>query len=397
MKVSKPLPAPSSDAIAHSQRLVQQIREEIEQEGGTISFRRYMEMALYEPGLGYYVAGKRQLGATGDFVTAPEISSLFSRCLANQCAQIMQSLQPAADILEFGAGSGVMACDLLLHLEQLDCLPEHYFILDISPQLKARQRLNLEKHAPHLLPRVQWLTHLPQPPFNGIILANEVLDAMPVERFTFSYDSTQNHYQHRVGWENKQLQLVLAPATTHQQRYIQTLGWDYSEAPHADYHSEYNPNLPAWIAQLGQVLQQGVILLIDYGYTRKEYYHSQRADGTLICHYQHLVHNDFFWHPGLQDITANVDFTHVAQAASKKNLTISGFTTQAAFLIASGLEALFMDALSKSPEQQHALAQQIRTLTLPAEMGEHFKVMALSKSMNEDLIGFSVADYRSQL
>ena len=393
MKVTQALPTPSSSAIAHSEKLLQRIHDEITQHSGAISFRRFMEMSLYEPALGYYVAGQRKLGADGDFVTAPEISPLFSQCVANQCAQVLQLLEDEdtpGDILELGAGSGAMACELLLHLEKIGCLPDRYFILDLSPDLQALQRATFEQRAAHLLPHVQWLNSLEDTHFSGVILANEVLDAMPVERFRLRDGAI---FQDQVGWQNNQLAIQPAPASPAVKAFVDGLGISSSEI----YISEYNLAIDSWITQLSGCLQQGVMLLVDYGYTRQEYYHPQRNEGTLICHYQHLVHNDFFWHPGLQDITANVDFTHVAAAAHKNALKISGFTTQAAFLAGCGLEALFMQALTDCPDQQYPLAQQVRTLSLPSEMGERFKVIALNKGINADLIGFSLIDYKHKL
>jgi SAM-dependent MidA family methyltransferase len=395
MKVTKPLPSPSADEIQHSDQLSRRICDEINANQGSISFRKYMEMALYEPALGYYVAGKRKLGEGGDFVTAPEISALFSRCIANQCAQVLQEINTGS-ILEFGAGSGIMAADILLHLEKLACLPEHYYIIDLSPELKQQQRNTLERHAAHLLSRVEWLSTLPEK-FSGVILGNEVLDAMPAELFHYA---DKQIFQQHVIFEDDQFKLINKVADD---SFLNSLHFLNSpEQVNAlnlpdNYTSEFNPNINHWIEQLTASLQQGIILLIDYGYSRQEYYHPDRDMGTLICHYHHLTHNNFFWYPGLQDITANVDFTHVAEAADNKGLLVAGFTSQAAFLAACGLEDLFIQALEQSPEQQYHLAQQIRTLSLPAEMGERFKVIALNKKMDIDLIGFSTIDYRHKL
>lgn len=392
MKVTKPLPSPSTDELHHSQRLKQAISDEISANQGSISFRKYMEMALYEPALGYYVAGKRKLGEGGDFITAPEISSLFSQCIANQCSQILQEIGKG-DILEFGAGSGIMASDILFQLERLNRLPEHYYIIDLSPELKEQQQKILKHHVPHLLPRVQWLSTLPKG-FSGVILGNEVLDAMPIELFLHT---NEQYYQQHVINEENQFKLINKKADEHFLKSINQLNISHNSNPKDTYTSEFNPNINDWIKQLSTSLQQGTILLIDYGYTRQEYYHPDRNMGTLICHYHHLTHNDFFWHPGLQDITANVDFTLVAEAADDNGLLMAGFTSQAAFLADCGLEDVFIRALEQSPEQQYHLAQQIRTLSLPSEMGERFKVIALNKKMDIDLIGFSTIDYRHKL
>lgn len=346
-----------------------------------------MQMALYEPGLGYYVAGKNKLGASGDFTTAPEISPLFSQCLANHCAQVLQNNQGNQDkrewhILEFGAGRGVMAADILLHLETLDCLPDKYFILELSPELQNRQQTTLKQRAPHLFNKVEWLSHLPDTPFQGIILANEVLDAMPVEMFSivdgewFSAGVSIND----SGTDANEFDLTISndPALISQPipAALSKKNWQHYPSP---YISEFNPNLAGWINSLADVLEKGLVLLIDYGYEYEDYYRPERDRGTLLCHYRHHVHDDALLWPGLQDITASVDFTAVAEAAEAAGFTVAGYTTQANFLFSNGLEPLFNQALASHPEQQYPLAQQVRTLTLPSEMGERFKVISLTK------------------
>lgn len=372
MRFTDTLPTPPAEALAHSAQLAERIRNAIERNGGNIPFREFMQMALYEPGLGYYVAGLRKIGKEGDFITAPEISSLFSQCLANQCAQVLTELG-SGDILELGAGSGVMAADMLARLESLACLPEHYYILDLSPELRDRQRQTLQTNVPHLLERVVWLDALPAEPMRGVIVGNEVLDAMPVELFT----------------------LVKGERIIRQVE-IQGDGFGLVEVA-GDYTSEFNPNLPGWLGSMADVLKAGILLLIDYGYEQTDYYHPDRSQGTLICHYQHRVHNNPLWYPGLQDITASVDFTAVAEAGADNGLELAGYTTQAAFLASSGLEERFMTALNTYPANQYKLAQQVRTLSLPSEMGDRFKVIALSKGFTPDLVGFRLADQRHRL
>ncbi len=357
-----------------------------------------MHMALYEPDLGYYVAGKNKLGAEGDFTTAPEIdfttapeiSPLFSQCIANQYVQIRQNNRSWQDcnILEFGAGSGVMASDILLHLETLDCLPDRYLILEPSPELQNRQRNKLKQQAPHLFDKVKWLNGLPEKPFRGLILANEVLDAMPVEMFAIvegewfsagvaiNYSETDPHEFNLIISNDPTLSPQSIPAT------LSDKNWQHYPSP---YTSEYNPNLSGWINSLADILEQGLVLLIDYGYEHDDYYRPERNRGTLLCHYRHHVHDDALLWPGLQDITASVDFTAVAEAAEAAGFTVTDYTTQADFLFNNGLESLFNQALDNKPDQQYRLAQQVRTLTLPSEMGERFKVISLTK-------GFTPAD-----
>lgn len=372
MHFTDTLPTPSPEALAHSLRLAQRIHARIAAQGGSIPFREFMHMALYEPELGYYVAGLQKIGQQGDFITAPEISPLFSQCLAQQCAQVLQDI-PNGDILEFGAGSGIMAADILQHLETLQCLPAHYYILDLSPELQDRQRQTLQQRVPHLLPRVQWLKRLPEPAINGVILGNEVLDAMPVE--LFSYVEEQ-----RVP------------------RHVCSQGDDFALVPlETNYTSEYNPALPAWMQSVSAALQQGVLLLIDYGYEQADYYHPERTQGTLICHFQHRVHDQPLLYPGLQDITASVDFTAAAEAGITADMELAGYTTQAMFLANNRLENLFIQALNANPAEQYALAQQVRRLSLPSEMGERFKVIAFSKGFTSPLHGFRLADQRHRL
>jgi SAM-dependent MidA family methyltransferase len=382
------LPEPSADALRHSERLISQIRDEIDANGGSISFKRYMEMALYEPGLGYYVTGTHKLGAQGDFVTAPEISPLFSRCVANQCAEIIRKV--GGCVLEFGAGSGIMATDILLELEQQNQLPEKYYILDLSPDLIQRQQQKLQKHAPHLLGGVEWLSSMPAE-FNGIIIANEVLDAMPVTVFTQHDD---NVYEHHVICKNNKLFEQLKPTDERLKKQVLSLKIPGDATP---YTSELNPSIEAWVKTLSDSLKTGMILLIDYGYPRSEYYLPERNKGTLICHYQHLVNEAPLHYPGLQDITASVDFTAVAEATDSAGLKVAGFTSQAGFLANAGLEKYFMQALDNNPDDQYKLAQQVRILSLPSEMGERFKFIALCKNYEAELLGYSALDQRYRL
>jgi len=388
MKFTTKLPIPANDALRHSLQLQHKIRDVIKDNHGAISFRHYMEMALYQQGLGYYVAGAGKIGKKGDFITAPEISALFSQCLAHQCQQIL--LQTEGNILELGAGSGVMAAHILLELEKQSSPPKHYYILDLSPELKQRQKQTLQNLAPHLLADVIWLDQLPQS-FSGVIIGNEVLDAMPVDVFTVHKEQP---FEHQVIWQQGALVEQLNPASFELSEAISNLNLPPMETP---YTSEINLNLAGWFEALTGCLTQGVVLLIDYGYTASEYYHADRNKGTLICHYQHHVNEAPLLYPGLQDITANVDFTAVADLADKAGFNVAGFTSQAAFLTSNQLEALFMRTLEESPEKQYALAQQVRLLSLPSEMGERFKVIALSKDYAFNLDGFSLLDQRYRL
>lgn len=387
-------PQPTAEAIAHSQRLVEMIHSEIESEAGRISFARFMALALYAPGLGYYVAGARKFGEAGDFVTAPEISPLFARCLARQCRQVLAQLE-CGDILEFGAGSGAMAADILLELEALNSLPHHYYIIEVSPDLQQRQRETLLKRAPHLQTRVSWLDKLPQD-LRGVVLANEVLDAMPVHVLQFDGDKFGERY---VAWEEDAFVWVdgslSKPELKQAANHLQNEMGD--DAFSSGYVTEVNLALNGWLAAIGNMLVDGAVLLIDYGFPRHEYYHPDRNTGTLMCHYRHRAHPDPFVWPGLQDITAHVDFTAVAEAADAAGLNVAGYTSQAQFLLGCGLGELLQQAATDDVRAHLTMTQAVKKLTLPSEMGELFKVMALTRNFDLPLQGFAMQDRRHRL
>jgi|JFJP01.1.fsa_nt_gi SAM-dependent MidA family methyltransferase len=381
------LPQPDAVAAAQSQYLLRSIIQSIHAAGGKISFAELMQRALYTPQLGYYSSPLRKFGKFGDFVTAPEISPLFSQCLARQCQQVLSHLGQGV-ILEFGAGSGMMAAELLKELQQLDSLPSVYWIVELSADLQQQQYQTLQQHVPELLNQIQWLDKLPEQPFAGIILANEVLDAMPVERFRVVDGQIQQCYVEVV---DNQLNYQFAPGETELQQAVQALPGNFPDG----YESEINLALPAWIQALAAMLDTGLILLIDYGFPQREYYHVQRDQGTLMCHYQHQSHPDPLILLGLQDITAHIDFTAVAQAAVAANLEVAGYTSQANFLLATGLLEK-LSSYSPNDPQFFRLSQQVKLLTLPSEMGELFKAMALTANLDLPLLGFS-RDERGRL
>jgi SAM-dependent MidA family methyltransferase len=381
------LPSPGPDALAHSRQMTNYLLRVIHQAGGSISFSRFMELALYAPGLGYYSAGSAKLGEAGDFVTAPEISPLFSCCLAGQVARVLEELGDA-DLLELGAGSGIMAADLLGELERLGRLPRRYMVLEVSADLRQRQQTLLETRLPQLVDRVVWLDQLPGN-FQGVILANEVMDALPVERFRVIPGGIVAR-----GVTSSTQGLVMAdrppgPALCREWRRILE---QLDHEPTPGYTSEICLQLGPWIQALGRSLSRGVLLLIDYGLPRSAYYHPERSDGTLICHYRHRAHHDPLLYPGIQDITAWVDFTRVAEAAVDSGMDIMGFTTQAHFLIGAGIEQLLLRNAPANSGRAISLAGQVRKLTLPGEMGEHFKVIGLSRGLQGSLPGFELRD-----
>jgi SAM-dependent MidA family methyltransferase len=334
-----------------------------------------------------------KFGDAGDFITAPVVSALFSQCVARQIAQVINEAN-LTDVLEFGAGSGLMAADILLELEALDALPEHYYIVELSAELRDRQRLSINDKAPHLVEKVQWLDSLPQDAIQAVIIANEVLDAMPVECFRINDDAVE---QMQIVVRDGQLRAEYAEADENTLEQVRTIERRRGSAFKDGYCSEFNPSIQAWLASLYAVLDKGMVLLIDYGYPVQEYYLDERDSGTLICHYRHRAHADPLWYPGLQDITAFVDFSDVAYAAVDAGFEVSGYTSQAMFLMGCGLADIHQSLVSDDPGQQLLLAQQIKTLTLPSEMGERFKVIALSRDIELSLIGFDMQDYRNRL
>ena len=387
------LPPPDAAAQAHSQRLETAIHREIDEQGGSISFARFMELALYAPGLGYYSAGAQKFGSAGDFITAPEISALFGRCLARQFAQVLRALG-GGDILEVGAGTGRLAADVLSELAAVDCLPGRYYILETSADLRERQRRMLDEHATSWLDLVHWLDALPVDGFHGVVAANEVLDAMPVHRFRRTADDIG---ELRVGWEDGHFEWRVQQPGNHLVTERVTAIEQQSRRKLPDgFESEINLVADAWIHSVADTLAAGVVFIIDYGYSRAEYYLPERSGGTLMCHYRHRVHSDALVLVGLQDITSHVDFTTVAEAAVAAGLDVAGYTTQGYFLLASGITELAA-TVSSTELEQLKIAQQIKRLTLPGEMGEIFKVIALGKAFDVSLDGFSLRDLRGKL
>jgi len=376
-----PEPEPDPEALQHSQQLTRVIHQEIADAGGWIPFARFMELALYAPALGYYSAGAAKFGQAGDFITAPELTGLFGKTVARQVAQVLRLT--GGDILEAGAGSGRLALQLLTALEQLEALPAHYYILEVSADLQQRQRALIHDNAPRLADRVIWLNALPDS-FRGVILGNEVLDAMPVHLVAWREDGLheQGVSSEEGGFAWREQVLAYDPLL------------EAAKAIHvpANYLSEINLGARGFIASLAQILQQGIILMIDYGFGESEYYHPQRSQGTLMCHYRHQVHADPFYMPGLQDITAHVDFSAIAHAGIQSGLQLLGYTTQASFLLNCGITDILSETSPENASTYLPLANQAQKLLSPAEMGELFKVMALGKGVSQPLTGFSAGD-----
>ncbi|NEX21658.1 SAM-dependent methyltransferase [Thiorhodococcus mannitoliphagus] len=371
-----------------SARLNERIRGEITAAGGLLPFDRFMELALYAPGLGYYVAGAQKLGAAGDFVTAPEVSALFGRCVGNQCAEVLQELG-GGDVFEIGAGSGALAVHILAHLEQIGTLPHRYRILEPSPDLQARQRALLRAEIPQLAERCEWLVDLPRD-LRGAVVANEVLDAMPVHRFQVGPAGTiLEVFVSNAG--ERLTEITAPPRSPGLTAAVAALQSEGLACAHG-YSSEVNLRLAPWMKALADSLTAGLVLLIDYGYPRSAYYQADRHMGTLMCHYRHQAHDDPYRRLGLQDITAHVDFTAVVEAGAAAGLELEGFTTQANFLIGCGIDHILADA-----EESLDLAQGVKQLLLPTAMGERFKVMGLGKKVSGPWSGFCVRDLSDRL
>ena len=386
------LPQPEPEALACSAMLKRRIADEIAAAGGWIAFDRYMELALYTPGMGYYSGGAQKFGGAGDFVTAPEISSAFGATLAAQAAQILAESVPR--IIEVGAGSGRLAADLLLELERRDALPEHYGILDLSGELRARQRDTLARHAPHLLGRVGWLDRLPEH-FDGLVLANEVLDAMPVHLVVWGDGADRPISERGVGWQDEAFVWRDRPAQGRVLERAQSLGAECALA--GGYLSEICLAATDWTRAWAGIIGRGALLLIDYGFPRHEYYHPQRDAGTLMCHYRHHAHGEPFYLPGLQDITAHVDFTTIVDAGYEAGFEFLGYSTQANFLLSCGLDTVLARIPVEDSMRYLREAQAAQKLISPAEMGELFKVVALGKGIAPALIGFAQSNRNASL
>ena len=387
------LPQPSAEALEHSSQLCSLIRSEIAAQGGWIPFARFMELALYAPGLGYYTAGARKFGEAGDFVTAPEISPMFGRTLAWQAVEIMSQSEP--QIMELGAGSGKLAVDMLGELDQLNCLPERYNILEVSADLRERQQALLQERLPHVFNRVRWLDALPDA-ISGAVIANEVLDALPVHLVQWRPSTASGRgaggerqaiFERGVSCSGEHFVWQDHPIENPELLRI-------AQGIHVPdgYLSEITLAARGLTSSLCDRLQQGVLLFIDYGFGAGEYYHPQRSQGTLMCHYRHHAHGDPFYLLGLQDITAHVDFSAIAESALASGAHLLGYTTQAHFLINCGIADFLSEADPENLRDYQPLSAQLQKLTSPAEMGELFKVMALGKNIGDILRGFEAGD-----
>ncbi|MFT4561999.1 MAG: SAM-dependent MidA family methyltransferase [Gammaproteobacteria bacterium] len=387
------LPLPGAAARDVSDRLSERIRRSILEEAGPIGFDEYMRMALYEPGLGYYLGSAIKFGVDGDFITAPELSPLFGASVARQCFSILE--HTGGDILEFGAGSGFLAAHVLITLDELGVVPGRYMILELNPRMRERQSQVLQELAPHMFGRVEWLNDLPASKINGVILANEIVDALPVKIFRAArneiYERRVAQTDGRFAWSE-----TLAP-----EGLASAIGARVDPsiiAADNHYVSEINISIEPWVNDLARVMDNAVALIFDYGFTGADYYSRDRTQGTLMCHFRHRQHDDPFWFPGLQDITASVDFTALAEAADSSGIRVAGFAEQGNFLLANGLLDDAQRRAENGDDRTLArIAYETKVLTLPSEMGSRFKVLALTKGYNLALSGFQLRDDRHRL
>ena len=386
------LPVPDAASAAHSARVADYIRQRIIAAGGSISFAEYMQHALYAPGLGYYAAGTAKFGATGDFVTAPEVSSVFGRVVARQCAEVFAEVEQAA-VLELGAGSGKLAVDLLRALAELHALPKRYAILEVSADLRERQERFLKSEIPEHLDRCIWVDGLPEE-HRGIIIANEVLDALPVERFVRRADGVG---QLCVSIEADEFIFVERPAPEILANSVALVEEELGHVLPIGFVSDISLGAPGWVADIAGALRHGVAFLIDYGVSRREYYAAERSAGWLRCHFRHHAHDDPLILPGIQDLTAWVDFSSVAGAAVEHGLEVAGYVTQAQFLLGGGLDREFENFSELPLDAQLKLSGQVKLLTLPQEMGENFKCLGLSRGMAFTPSAFGFADRTQRL
>jgi SAM-dependent MidA family methyltransferase len=394
------LPTPDDEARAHSARLLAHLRDEIALHG-PMPFSRYMERCLYAPGLGYYSAGNLKFGASGDFVTAPELGTLFARCVVQHLEPVLSMLGEGADVLELGGGSGAFAGAALRALNAAGSLPRRYRILEPSAELRERQRERMPARLPaHLAGRVEWIERPPAEPWRGVLFANEVIDALPATRFAIEGGEVVE--EHVVIDDAGGLHGVDRPAdalVTGAVRHVErSLGEPLAEG----YRSEILPQLPYWMQAITGTLEAGVMLFVDYGYPRRAYYHAERGAGTLRAHYRHRAHADPFFWPGLQDLTASVDFTALAESAATAGFELAAYTPQAQFMIAGGLEQVFDQAHGAAADEKarYALAREVKQLTLPGMMGESFQAMLLARGVDKDIAAndaLRAADRRARL
>ena len=386
------LPKPDQLSAEHSKKVAHHIRSKIRKAGGQISFAKFMHEALYSKGLGYYNAGLIKFGRDGDFITAPEVSTIFGRVLAKQCIEVLDQIENGG-ILEFGAGSGKLAVDILSVLDEKNSLPRTYNIFEISPDLVERQKNKLKNDVPHMLDRVNWLSEIPSN-FEGVVIANEVLDALPVERFI---KRKSGIYQLFVSLKGDTFVWAEEKASDKLLKEVTFIEDEIGKSFPIGYQSEINFAARSWVDYLGTFIKYGVVFLFDYGVSRREYYAIDRNDGWIRCHYRHYAHNNPLILPGIQDLTSWIDFSAIAHSAYEAGLNIMGYQNQSQFFLGGGLENEILRIANFPIDEKIKLLNEIKILTLPNEMGENFKFMALGQGNINSLTTFDYADRRQVL
>ena len=389
------LPAPDAGALAHSERLSALIRREIAGNDGAIPFSRFMELALYAPGLGYYSAGARKFGESGDFVTAPEIGPIFAACVAESVAPVLQQLGSSALFFELGGGSGAFAEVALKRLLELDALPDRYLILEPSADLRERQRERLQQQLPPpLFELVEWLNGPLPDEWQGVLFANEVIDALPTPRFAIRDGEV---YEEHVVTEDEGFARTLRPADAFLSGAVRNLERSLGRPFAEGYRSEVLPQLPYWIQAVSGGMRRGAMLFVDYGHPRGEFYLAERTDGTLRAYYRHRIHDEPLLWPGLQDLTASVDFTALAEAGVAAGFDFAGYCSQASFLLGNGMAGV-LERIERmhDPAEQQRRRNEVKKLTLPSEMGERFQVMGFAKDV-EFGVAFMAGDLSFRL
>jgi SAM-dependent MidA family methyltransferase len=380
-RMSSRLPEPGADERTHSDRLLARVREEIAAYG-PMPFSQYMERCLYAPGLGYYSAGKTKFGEAGDFITAPELGELFARCVVNATYPVLDLLGDNADFLELGGGSGAFAEAALKAFAASGTVPRRYLILEPSADLRERQRERLSRALPsELFAHVLWVDRPPEQDWRGVLFANEVIDALPTTRFAMRAGEV---YEEHVALDGEgRLMRVDRPADALVSGAVRHVERDLKAEFVDGYRSEVLPQLPYWIQAIAGSLTAGLMLFVDYGYVRREFYLPERSDGTLRAYYRHRTHDDPLYLPGLNDLTASVDFTALAEAGNSAGFGVAGYLSQAQFLIGSGLQDAFEAAYDSAPDEpeRYRLAQEVKKLTMPDQMGERFQAMLFARGM----------------
>ena len=365
-------------SLDHSLLVREQLIQHINTRDGWISFEEFVDFVMYKPGLGYYSAGAEKIGHSGDFTTAPEISKLFGMALANQMTPILDHYQ-SPSIIEIGAGTGKLAFDIMTQLNDYQVNFDRYYILELSADLKQRQQSMLSHLPTKTLNKIVWLDSIPMDSIDGVIIANEVIDALPFTRF-----KTQNGQVYELGISVEDNQLIEQPRLADEMlsNTVDSIAKEIGMTFQDGYTSEIRINFGSWFRTIESMLSSGSIFFVDYGYARQEYYDEERTNGSMICHYRNVAHEDPLSNLGIQDISASVDFSQLADVALQRNIEVGFFTSQSDFLINAEILGVIESVIDEGLKMR--LTQEVKQLLLPNQMGEVFKCMLLNKNINPD-------------